>query len=151
MANSNELTRLVYVSNNTISETVFDQEIKAILNTAKENNSKSDITGSLLFNAGDFAQVLEGPMGAVEELFERIQNDDRHTNCMVLCCEPTTTRTFTNWSMAYEGADTAAKTQFSYLLQDSELCKELLSSDKILKIIVDHISQASTSSLGHIK
>ncbi|MCJ2078787.1 BLUF domain-containing protein [Methylobacterium sp. E-016] len=31
-----------------------------------------------MFNAGAFAQVLEGPRRQVEETFERIQCDDRH-------------------------------------------------------------------------
>ncbi len=143
MDNLTELRRLVYVSSNTIPAAIFDSEVQAILKIANEKNSKNNITGALLFNDGYFAQVLEGPIEAVEKLFERIQEDTRHNDCSVLCCEPTTTRKFMKWSMAYEGADTAAKAQFAYMLQNSEITNDLVSADKIFKIIVNHISQAT--------
>ena len=130
MSNLTELSRLVYVSKNTIPKAMLDDELRAILDIAKEKNINKNITGALLFNAGYFAQVLEGPMDAVEELFERIQEDTRHIGCVILCCEPTKSRTFTKWSMAYEGADTAAKSEFSYMIKDSELTNEILSADE---------------------
>lgn len=145
MNNLTELRRLVYVSKNTIPEAKLEDELRAILDIAKEKNIKKNITGALLFNAGYFAQVLEGPMDVVEELFEIIQEDTRHTGCVILCCEPTETRTFTKWSMAYEGDDTAAKAEFSYMIKDSELTNEFLSADKIFKLIVKHISQATST------
>ncbi|MFT5841119.1 MAG: hypothetical protein ACI9UT_003633 [Flavobacteriales bacterium] len=144
MDNLTELSRLVYVSSNTIPEAIFDREVQAILNVANKKNPKSNITGALLFNHGYFAQVLEGPVDAVEKLFERIQEDTRHDDCSVLCCESTTTRKFMKWSMAYESADTAAKAQFADMLQNSEITNELLSADKIFKLIVNHISQATS-------
>ena len=144
MDNLTELRRLVYVSSNTIPAAIFDSEVQAILKIANEKNSKNNITGALLFNDGYFAQVLEGPMDAIEKLFERIQEDTRHDDCSVLSCESTTTRKFMKWSMAYESADTAAKAHFARMLQDSEITNELLSADKIFKLLVDHISQANS-------
>lgn len=129
------------MSSNTIPTDIFDDEVKTILNIANEHNSKNNITGALLFNGGYFTQVLEGPLVAIEELFERIQGDTRHIDCVVLCCEPITTRTFTKWSMAYEGPDTVEKAKFTYLLEDSEITDELLSLDKLFELIVSHISQ----------
>ena len=47
-------------------------ELKAILSAARTNNSKKDISGMLVYHAGSFLQVLEGPEDAVTELFGKI-------------------------------------------------------------------------------
>ncbi|MBA6326621.1 BLUF domain-containing protein [Colwellia sp. MB02u-6] len=129
------------MSSNNIPTEIFDDEVKAILNIANEYNAKNNITGALLFNGSYFTQVLEGSLAAIEELFEKIQGDTRHIDCVALCCEPIASRTFTKWSMAYEGPDTVEKAQFTYLLEDSEITDELLSLDKLFELIVSHISQ----------
>jgi hypothetical protein len=57
--------------------------------------------GTLLFNRGCFAQVLEGPREAVERTFERIQRDPRHADVMPLEFAPVARRGFPSWSMAF--------------------------------------------------
>ena len=47
-------------------------ELKAILSAARTNNSKKDISGMLVYHAGSFLQVLEGPEDTVTELFGKI-------------------------------------------------------------------------------
>ena len=78
-----------------------ESEIQQILKVARENNSKQDVTGALLFNAGYFAQVLEGPRAEVERIFEKIQRDMRHGDVVVLENGYTQGRDFSEWSMAY--------------------------------------------------
>src|SRR5689334_22827360 len=99
------LQRIVYYSKNLLTGT--DEEIAAsieqILQTARVNNTKANLTGALIFNCGCFAQVLEGPRDSVVEIFERIQCDPRHTEVQVLEYEPTKERVFPNWSMAFIG------------------------------------------------
>ena len=58
--------------------------IRSILATARRRNASDGITGGLMFSKGCFAQVLEGPMGAVTETFERIQQDERHGEVSLL-------------------------------------------------------------------
>lgn len=96
-----ELHSLVYFSRSTIQPSRVDAEIRSILDIARKENPKCDVTGALLFSGGFFAQVLEGPLGAVQSTFERIRSDARHTEVSVLSCKPITRRSFADWSMAY--------------------------------------------------
>lgn len=143
MKKASNLTRLIYISTNIIPNKSFDQEIKNILEVARIYNKKNHITGALLFNSGHFAQVLEGSENIVEELFERIQADSRHSDCVVLCCKSTTTRSFDQWSMAYEGSYTIAQSQFGNLMQDNETTKGTISADDVFELLINHIKQAT--------
>ncbi len=100
-----DIHRLVYTSRNLLQGTEEDRvaTVAQILATSQRNNGKVGVTGALLFNAGSFAQVLEGPRAAVEATFERIQRDPRHSDVSVLQCEPVEARGFPNWSMAFIG------------------------------------------------
>ena len=100
-----DLYRLVYTSRNLLDggEDERSAAVAGILAVSKRNNARVGVTGALLFNAGSFAQVLEGPRAAVEATFERIQRDPRHSDVSVLQCEPVAERGFSNWSMAFIG------------------------------------------------
>ncbi len=100
--------QIVYSSRNSIQGTPeeIEAEVGAILRDSRRNNQRAGITGALLFNGQGFAQVLEGPMGAVENIYERIQWDERHSHVVLLSNGPCEQRTFSDWSMAY--ADPAA-------------------------------------------
>ncbi|MGI4765000.1 MAG: BLUF domain-containing protein, partial [Janthinobacterium lividum] len=100
-----DLYRLVYTSRNLLAGGESEQSaaVGAILAASKRNNARVGVTGALLFNAGSFAQVLEGPRAAVETTFERIQRDARHSDVSVLQCDPVVERGFPNWSMAFVG------------------------------------------------
>lgn len=102
------LFQIVYTSTNCIlgSAEQVEAEIASILNTSRKNNQQAGITGALLFNGQGFAQVLEGPMEAVELTYERIQCDPRHSDVVLLANGLCSERTFSDWSMAY--ADPAA-------------------------------------------
>ncbi|WP_062015082.1 BLUF domain-containing protein [Aureimonas sp. AU4] len=101
-----DLHRLVYYSRNHVEGTdaTLDREIGDILAKSQHNNRRDGITGALLFNAGCFAQVLEGPLGAVEAAFERIQQDERHGDVSLLALERIEARSFPNWAMGFVGA-----------------------------------------------
>ena len=97
------LYKIVYCSKNLISGSGAEQdgEILQILSTARVNNHRQSITGALLFNAGYFAQVLEGPQVSIERIFERIQQDPRHSEVTVLECGAADERSFGEWAMAH--------------------------------------------------
>ncbi len=98
------LYRVLYCSRPAIAgETEAD--IADILAVARRRNAVDAITGGLMFSKGCFAQVLEGPIEAVTETFERIQRDERHRDVTVLQVGPVAARDFPAWSMAYTGAD----------------------------------------------
>lgn len=79
-------------------------ETARILAVSRVNNARDGLTGALLHRNDLFAQVLEGPLPAVERTFERIQCDARHDNVMVLQFTEVSERAFSDWSMADAGA-----------------------------------------------
>ena len=99
------LHRLVYCSESRLPGSVADLqgEIDQILAVARRNNQADGISGALLFSENWFAQVLEGPVAAIERTFERIQCDPRHADVTVLELSPARGRRFGDWSMAYAG------------------------------------------------
>jgi hypothetical protein len=100
-----DLYRLAYFSRNSLLGTLVQvgAEVQQILQVSRRNNSRVGVTGALLFNHSCFAQVLEGPLSAVEETFERIQRDTRHADVTVLELAAASAREFPAWSMAFAG------------------------------------------------
>lgn len=132
-----DLYRLVYASKNLLQGTEHDitTEIHQILEVSQRNNVKIGVTGALMFNAGSFAQVLEGPRNGVEATFERIQRDLRHGDVTVLQCVPVESRGFENWSMAFVGQSSRGQTQFSSLAAESGFDLSRLSGDSVFAML----------------
>ena len=76
-----------------------------MLKTFQDNNARANITGLLLYKGGNFMQAIEGPKAAVQALYERIQNDPRHTGVYKLLERPITEREFSNFSMGFQNVD----------------------------------------------
>lgn len=96
-----ELFRIIYCSRNSIGHDAAGRDLDQILAAARRNNAQVGVTGALLYSKGFFAQILEGPFEAVQQVFERIQIDHRHTDVVILTAENVTDRTFADWDMAY--------------------------------------------------
>lgn len=77
------------------------EDIVKLLETARNFNSKYEITGCLLFHNNEFIQILEGEKEVLLELYENIRKDERYTNVLLLSEEEKQDRIFENWSMAY--------------------------------------------------
>jgi len=133
------LYRLVYYSRNQVAgeRTMFAANVDNILARSRDNNARDGITGALLFNAGCFAQVLEGPLPKIETTFERIQQDDRHGDVSLLTLEPIAARSFPNWSMGFVGLSSEDTAQFSKVGADSGFEIGRLSGDQIHSILKD--------------
>lgn len=99
---SDSLFRLVYCSRNTIVAPNADHapDLAGILAASRANNARDGVTGAMLCSAGCFAQVLEGPLDAVQRVFERIQCDPRHSDVVVLEAGLADERLFGAWDMA---------------------------------------------------
>jgi len=94
------LHRLVYSS---LRKSICNKdEIQKILESCKRNNPEKGITGILLHSSSRFIQYLEGPKQEVEELFELIKWDDRHTSIKLRNFEPILERIFPSWEMGYK-------------------------------------------------
>ncbi|TPW26141.1 BLUF domain-containing protein [Pararhizobium mangrovi] len=134
---STVIYRLVYYSRNHIPDQngELDAEIKQILERSRVNNDKDGITGALLFNAGCFAQVLEGPLDAVERTFERIQQDERHGDVSLLALEPIAERAFGSWAMGFLGRSETNAHRFAEVGTKSGFDVARLSGDEIHSVL----------------
>jgi hypothetical protein len=132
-----ELYRFIYVSRNLIPESAANTvaEIEAILSAAQRNNAIYGITGALIFNSGIFAQVLEGPRGGIETIFERIQRDPRHGEVNILAFEPTMRGVFPSWSMGFLGRSLERRDLFSHIAFSSGFDERRLEGERILSLM----------------
>ena len=97
------LVSLLYVSRSFIDFPRDEWKVVDIVRVARERNRLLSVTGALMFTETHFAQVLEGPATAVDELMASIRRDDRHSDVTVIETEAMSRRRFGNWSMAYWG------------------------------------------------
>jgi Sensors of blue-light using FAD len=81
-----------------------DLALSGILNTARLNNARDDITGALICREDLYLQLLEGPRPLVTALYERIQRDDRHAEVVNLWSGDIDTRLFPDWAMKHDPA-----------------------------------------------
>jgi hypothetical protein len=134
-----DLYRLVYASKNHLQGTDAEvaEAVSQILAASQRNNAKVDVTGALMFNAGAFAQVLEGPQPGVESTFERIQCDPRHGDVTVLQCGPAKSRSFTNWSMAFVGQSATGRTRWEGIAAASGFDLTRLDGDAVFAMLHD--------------
>ena len=112
------LVRLVYASRAVAA--VDQEELVAILRKSKANNPRLGITGVLCFSEGIFLQALEGGRSAVNQLYNRIASDARHTQVELLHYEEIGERRFAGWSM---GQVNVARLNPALLLKYSETAK----------------------------
>jgi hypothetical protein len=76
-------------------------ELRALLRKARQNNTKLDVTGMLLYKGGNFLQVLEGEQEVVTSLLTSIESDPRHKGVLVLLRRTSEQRDFPEWSMGF--------------------------------------------------
>lgn len=74
--------------------------LSQILAVSRRNNSDAGVTGLLCHNDGSFLQFLEGPADAVQATFDRISNDPRHANVILVERVEIGERAFGEWTMA---------------------------------------------------
>ncbi len=78
-----------------------DEELAAILEASRRNNSRNGLTGILVHIRRHFFQLLEGPPDAVETTFSRIAADPRHHDVIKLRDLSITERHFPAWTMGF--------------------------------------------------
>ncbi len=132
-----KMYRLVYYSRNLVAsgEAMFASNIDEILAKSRVNNERDGITGALLFNAGCFAQVLEGPLERVESAFERIQQDERHGDVSLLALDQIHHRPFPNWAIGFIGASDIHAKRFAAIGSSSGFDPSRLSGDEIHSLL----------------
>ncbi|RYU76731.1 BLUF domain-containing protein [Hymenobacter persicinus] len=78
-----------------------DQDLQHLLDQSRHDNARNGITGVLFYSHGNIAQLFEGEDAIADTLFARIAQDGRHSHVRKLIDKPITTRSFSDWSMAF--------------------------------------------------
>jgi hypothetical protein len=118
------IQRLLYRSDSELTGLAgdIDREVERIVGAARRKNEAAGITGALMLSAGTFIQVLEGPVGSVEAVFERICCDLRHRDVRLLELAIAEERIFAEWTMV----------QVTPTLQLAQLCPSIGEGDSRL-------------------
>ena len=133
------LYKLVYCSRNRLRGNTAEitKELQDILKSSRKNNPRLGVTGALLYNSGNFAQVLEGPLSSVERIFEIIQRDPRHSEVVVVHTGPANKRDFPDWSMAFMGSNDSSKMPVATAAFESVFSNLEGAGEKMLETLKD--------------
>lgn len=93
------LIHLIYCS--AAKTPLQDADLRQLLVRARAKNARLGITGMLLYENGSFFQILEGVPETVDQLFQQISQDERHTKVTTIIHEPIVKRAFAEWTMGY--------------------------------------------------
>jgi protein involved in polysaccharide export with SLBB domain len=74
------------------------------------NNQALGITGALIYEDNKFGQVIEGAEKDIEALWQKIQKDSRHKNVRLIEAKSINERSFSKWTMVFQGNEEIAKT-----------------------------------------
>jgi hypothetical protein len=89
--------RLIYKSRSSV--TIDRGIVRDILHASLDRNREADVTGALLATSTHFLQVLEGDFDEVNETFQRIARDTRHSQLKLVSFGPEEKRLFEGWAM----------------------------------------------------
>ncbi len=98
----NKLIALAYVSS--ASKPLSEDQLEALLLSARAKNESSGISGALLYHDGSFFQYLEGPESEVDVAFARIKASHQHHGIIQLLRRPVESRHFEGWHMGFAHA-----------------------------------------------
>jgi len=91
------LVRLLYASRS--PKPIESGVIESILSESRKHNPELGITGILCQGGDVYLQVLEGGREAVNQLYNRIVQDERHQDVVLLHFEEMSERRFAGWTM----------------------------------------------------
>lgn len=80
---------------------LVSDDIYQLVGNAQQRNREDGISGIMLYNGSNFLQLIEGEAGALNNCFDRILNDPRHSGIVTLRNDPVSVREFPEWSMRY--------------------------------------------------
>lgn len=91
--------QLIYASR--AAEEIDNNGLLDILSVSRDRNSQMGVTGVLLYDQQTFIQVLEGEERVVEETFQRITEDKRHSDVITISRFYIPHCQFADWSMGF--------------------------------------------------
>ena len=133
-----ELVRLIYRSRSALPGNASDVErgFASILDTSRRRNAAEGLTGALMFTRLLFVQALEGRAAVVEQAFDRICCDLRHTGVEVVEYGPAAHRAFGDWSMSHLVPDGEAAERLDRSASDEELVDAAAAALKLMAVLL---------------
>ncbi len=111
-----------------------------------------DISGVLSYKNGRFIQLIEGEADQLQDLYDQISKDNRHTDVLILLDIKDTKRFFSNWGMVLE-ADIESSSLFRDFLHvhfDQLLEMTEQKSNEIVFLLTIFLIKLSKSKLINI-
>ncbi|GAB1855506.1 hypothetical protein MHTCC0001_03400 [Flavobacteriaceae bacterium MHTCC 0001] len=76
-------------------------DIESLFNQTKKQNDIYNISGVLIYNDGNFFQILEGEENYVNLLYAKIKGDKRHHNIIEIINSPINEKIFDGFDYGY--------------------------------------------------
>ena len=134
------LHTLCYVSSCRDTLTVKDLEHLFLVN--KRNNTEHNVSGILIYNNGNFLQILEGEENLVKTLFKKIKRDPRHRNLIPLINNSLDERIFHDYDSGFIQFEDPKKRKelHNYISWLKEA--EIKNVDKVVRIVENFIGES---------
>ena len=107
-----------------------DDQLVSSFHSWRDSNARHGITGFLLYDEGNFMQVIEGPTANILKLLTTIALDTRHKGMRILWQHAIVEREFDGWYMGFKkAAELSAEDQKSFrpLLHNTAMDEEFTS------------------------
>ncbi len=130
---------LCYVSS--AKESLPSIDLEHLFHVNKRNNTELNISGILIYNNGNFLQILEGEEHKINTLFAKISDDSRHSNIIKLIHSPIDERIFDDYESGFIVVEDSKNLYQlkSYLDWIKEA--ELITVDKVIRIVENFIDK----------
>jgi len=128
---------LLYVSESSLAPEDAAGEIERIMVVSVARNAALDVNGALLFTGTYFAQRLEGPVQAVNQLMKSIEADTRHRNLRIIDNAFIAERKFSRWSMAYNGPSQFIERHIERIYRSPEETPLPTEVDRLIRIMLE--------------
>jgi hypothetical protein len=128
---------LCYVSS--AKSSLTDLDIDHLFRVNKRNNTEYGISGILVYNYGNFLQILEGDKQKIYFLFEKISQDSRHNNIIKLIDASTDEHIFEGYDSGFVIVENSKKLNQLKKYLDWVKEAELNTVDKIINIVENFI------------
>ncbi len=126
---------IIYISR--AGDSIFEEAIQLMLLQARIFNRRNGITGCLLYHQGYFIQLMEGEKEQLDRLYDRIQEDARHTDVTTLWEGYSEDHLYRAWTMAYHDClEETEEVRYNERLLEAfyDLAVETPGNKKVMKI-----------------
>ena len=134
------LYTLCYVSS--CKDSLTAKDLEHLFHVNKRNNIDHNVSGILIYNSGNFLQILEGDENMVKALFKKIKRDARHSSLITLINNSIDERIFHDYDSGFIHFEDPKKRQqlhnYIHWLKEAEI----KNVDKVVRIVENFIDKS---------